>query len=180
LVAATQGKRKAGEEVFNQPTLEAKMTKLEAKAKAIAALKDPDGRVRPERVVEAARDKKSPLHGDYLWDVKEAAEAHWLETAKRQIREVRLVVVTANRKVICPFYVTDPSKSENESAYVETQSLTETTVAERVILAELDRIVGAVERARAVAAVIGVDDHLEDLLAGTLNLREKVRERLAA
>lgn len=49
------------------------------------------GELQPLAVVEAAKSRKNPLHQHFLWDVKAAAEAHWLDQARTLIRSVRIV-----------------------------------------------------------------------------------------
>jgi hypothetical protein len=39
----------------------------------------------PEQVWRSARHRKSPIHAAWNWNVKEAAEAHWLERARKLI-----------------------------------------------------------------------------------------------
>lgn len=52
---------------------------------------DEDGLVRPEAVVEAARDESSPLHKHFEWDDGEAAERYRLYQARRLIVKVTIV-----------------------------------------------------------------------------------------
>lgn len=153
-------------------------TKAEMKAlrDAIAACKDRSGRIRPELVVEAARDPKSVLHRKFKWDVHKAAMAHWLATAQELIRQVKLVVVVEDVRISAPFYVSDPTV--DFSAYVETTSLAgRNSVAEDVLLDETARIEGAVARARGAAAVFKLSGHFEKMLAHAVAVKRKVRRR---
>ena len=156
-------------------------TRAEMKAlrDAIAACEDRSGRVRPERVVEAARDPKSVLHKKFQWDIKKAAMAHWLETAQRLIREVKLEIVIENVRFSSPFYVADPSTKD--SAYVETTAIAKKEeLAEQVLLDEVARIEGAVERARGVAMVFGLRTHFEQMLEKVIEINRVVRHRKSA
>lgn len=54
--------------------------------KALLKLKRRDGKIYPEDVVKAARDKGSPLHRYFTWDVQAAARARWLDEARELIR----------------------------------------------------------------------------------------------
>jgi len=54
---------------------------------AIMAVKE-DGVISPEKVVDAARPKTSPLHDYFIWDDGEAARQYRLEQARRLIRVV--------------------------------------------------------------------------------------------
>jgi hypothetical protein len=42
-------------------------------------------------LVDAARNRKHPLHGCFNWDVADAARAHWIEQAQGLIRHLRVV-----------------------------------------------------------------------------------------
>jgi hypothetical protein len=141
----------------------AKDSKLEQRAAAIAACRDKSGRVSPRRVVDAARDPSSPLHGEFEWDVNAAAEREWLRTASELIRSVKFIVEYEDRKIIAPFYVSDPSRSE--SAYVATAQIAKNgTMSERVLRDELDRIVAAIHRAMTLAAAFGLKSSFERML----------------
>lgn len=48
------------------------------------------GRLTPLAVVEAARDRKSPLHRHFEWDDAKAAEAYRLDQAREIVRVVRI------------------------------------------------------------------------------------------
>lgn len=68
--------------------------------KALAALlearKNVDSTVvglRPQDVVDAARAADSPLHDAFEWDVRKAAERHWLATARSLLNHIQVYVV---------------------------------------------------------------------------------------
>jgi hypothetical protein len=52
-------------------------------------------RLKPQDVVEAARSKRSPIHGQFTWDDKEAGEILRLAEARALIRSI-VVVNSAN------------------------------------------------------------------------------------
>lgn len=53
---------------------------------ALTALRGVDGRINPERVVEAARDESSPLHEQFEWDDSEAAQRYRILQARELLR----------------------------------------------------------------------------------------------
>ena len=53
-----------------------------------------DGTTTPEAVLADAKDKESPLHDLFDWNVKRAAEAHWLERSRDILRGVHYVIHT--------------------------------------------------------------------------------------
>ena len=78
------------------------MTQLEA-LKAIAARDG--GLLRPQAVVDAARDEESPLHGAFCWDDTEAARKYRLWQAQDLIRSFRVKIEEAGQTVEVPVFV---------------------------------------------------------------------------
>jgi hypothetical protein len=56
------------------------------------------GELTPALVVSEAQDTKSVLHRFFEWDHARAAERHWVATAGRLIRSVRIVVKQEKRE----------------------------------------------------------------------------------
>jgi hypothetical protein len=54
----------------------------------LARLQRLHGKLTPEIVVDAARDKKSPLHGEFDWDKDRAARAHWMHQARMLLADI--------------------------------------------------------------------------------------------
>ncbi len=73
------------------------MTQLEA-LKEIA--KRDGGKLRPQAVVDAARDEDSPLHNAFCWDDTEAARLYRLDQAQRLIRRFKIVIEEPKGKPI--------------------------------------------------------------------------------
>jgi hypothetical protein len=141
----------------------AKDSKLEQRAAAIAACRDKSGRIAPNIVVDAARDPASPLHDEFEWDVAKAAERDWIRTACELIRSVKFIVEFEDRKIIAPYYVSDPSR--DESAYIQTARVAKNgAMSERVLRDELARIVGAIHRAMTLASAFNLKSSFERML----------------
>lgn len=49
------------------------------------------GKMRPEYLVEAAKDNSNPLHRTFNWNVKSAAMEHWLHQARMIMGSIRVV-----------------------------------------------------------------------------------------
>jgi|SRR5581483_4497294 len=138
-------------------------TLLELRAKAIKACADRSGRVHPDTVVAAARNPKSVLHSCFQWDIQKAAEAHWRDTARSLIKEVRLQIVFEDVKISAPYYVAD--QSQDETGYIETMRIARRGAAARAQLEdELSRVKGALSRGRSLAKVFGLASHFERML----------------
>jgi hypothetical protein len=89
------------------------MTQLEA-LKAIAARDG--GFLRPEAVVEEARDEKSPLHGAFCWDDTKAAHLYRLDQAQRLIRKFHITVEHSGEAIEVPVFIGVSSDRENGKA----------------------------------------------------------------
>lgn len=135
------------------------------------------GVLTPEAVVEDAKQKNSPLHALFEWDVKKAAHHHWLETARGLIRSVRVEVHIDSRKVSTVAYVRDPTAPPEKQGYVRTATLkSDQDLAREALEQEFSRITAAMHRARELSVYFGLKDELEGMIA-TLG---EFRERLAA
>ena len=78
------------------------MTQIEA-LKEIAARDG--GLLRPQAVIEAARDEASPLHGAFCWDDTEAARRYRIIQAQYLIRSFRIVKEQDGKKFDVPVFV---------------------------------------------------------------------------
>lgn len=93
------------------------MTQIEA-LKRIAARDG--GLLRPQAVVDAARDEDSPLHGAFEWDDGIAAEKYRLDQAQRLIRSFRVTVEDGGRNWSVPVFTgisSDRTGGRGENPY---------------------------------------------------------------
>ena len=154
----------------------ASKTQLEARRKAIEACRDRHGRILPKLVVEAARNPRNPLHKEFEWDDRKAAQAQRLERAQTLIREVKLTVVYEDKKIAAPFFVSDPTS--RESAYIATTAAAkDEEMSEAVLMDELRRIESAVIRARSIAAAFDLVTHFDRMLADVVEVRGRLLRR---
>ena len=111
-----------------------------------------DGVLTPEAVVADARDPKSPLHGEFEWDVKKAAYSHWIERARVLIRRVRYYIREERQTIHVPLYVRDPNQESEDQGYVSARTIVKERTQSRIFLIqELERIVGLMTRTRLYA-----------------------------
>jgi hypothetical protein len=149
------------------------------KQAAIRALTSADGHVEPDDVWQAGRDPSHALHDEFRWDINEAAQEHWRDTARSLIRFVRLEVTVENVSYISPLYVVDPARPPRSQRYVELDRVArDREMAERCMLDELDRITNAIRRAQSVAHVLGLSARLDAMLADVMSLKTRA-ERAA-
>src|SRR5262245_5543540 len=113
------------------------------------------GRLTPSDVIRDARQKTSPLHGFFEWDVKKAAQQHWMDQARQLITSVRVVISTETMKVQSVYYVRDPSAARGEQGYVSVARLrTEREMARDALVSEFARVADMLRRARELAAAL--------------------------
>ena len=78
---------------------------------ALRKIQDAHGVVTPTAVVEAAKNPKHPLHGEFIWDNALAANLQRQDRARELIRNyLTVVVIHSNEKIVSPYYVRDPRR----------------------------------------------------------------------
>jgi hypothetical protein len=158
----------------------AEITDRDARDLALLQEIAPNGKPTPEQVINAARAKDHPWHSE-IWakSDKDAAIAYRLDIARGIISRVRFRMVHDGRMMFRPAYVRDPDASANRAGYIAVDTLPEQPqMATAVIDAELERVIGCLSRARALAAHCGLSDEFEQLFEQAAAL--KVKLRLAA
>ena len=149
-----------------------KQMRMEIKRAAIEACADKAGRIDPTRVWQAARDPAHPLHDEFDWDVRRAAEKHWELTARELIREIRFQAVYEQRKVLCPVYVADPRSLGDYVATARIKHREELTAA--VMKRELVAIEATINRAMALAMTFDMVDELKRMLQDIVMLKMRL------
>jgi hypothetical protein len=136
-----------------------------------------DGRLTPEAVVEDAKNKDSPLHAHFTWDVKKAAQAYWIEQARTLITSVRVEMRTDETVVTSVAYVRDPSATGKQQGYVSVEALrTDKDLARDALVSEFGRVGDMLRRARELAAALDVEKEVDKLLSDVVGLRQRVME----
>lgn len=161
------------------------MTSMAARRAALEALADREGNIRPEDVVEAARNPRHPLHGEFEWDLGKAAYTAWIARARTLIASVRVVVVTSPpvKAFDLPLpraFVRDPDKARKETGYIATSSLAEDRERSiRVLAQRLADLEGRVVEMLSLARHLGIEPELRAMLRNveavrrTLSIRAK-------
>ena len=116
---------------------------------AIQAIENRQGRLDPQSVVAAARNKKSPLHKQFEWDDTKAAEKYRLEQARELIRLVRVEVVLGGVNTLSPMYIRDPRQPPETAGYQRLTKVRKQDIAE-VVAKELDYIASLLTRLRGI------------------------------
>lgn len=144
---------------------------LDMVRQALQALADRnDGLLTPDAVVAAARPRDSALHSYFTWDNRTAADAHRLNEARTLIRSVRVDIKVDRVIVATPFFIRDPTLSPAQGYRSLGRLQTDEDLARETVIAEMKRASGALARARAIAAALGMVDEIEaiEVQLGTL------------
>ena len=147
------------------------------KARLEAIARNNGGVLRPFDVVQDARQPDSPLHELFEWDVEEAAQEHWMHTARRIIASVKVNITTETIVLKAPAYVRDPRLHGREQGYLETIKLrTEHEIAKEVLAGEVQNVISALRRARNVAAALDMESEIDHLMEEFLDMRMRLKD----
>lgn len=149
-------------------------------AAVIEALKalEKDGRLTPNAVVEAAKDKASPLHEFFQWDNKKAAEAWRIEQARNLIARAKVVYTVEHKSITAVAYVRDPSAPSGEQGYVSiTRLRSDAQAAHEAVAAEFSRAASLLARAKEIAAVLSCKDEVSRIHGEVRDMRDKLNKR---
>lgn len=147
------------------------------KARLESIARNNGGVLRPFDVVQDARQPDSPLHELFEWDVEEAAQEHWMHTARRIIASVKVNITTETIVLKAPAYVRDPRLHGREQGYLETIKLrTEHEIAKEVLAGEVQNVISALRRARNVAAAVDMESEIDRLMEEFLDMRMRLKD----
>ncbi len=133
------------------------------------------GLLTPNLVIEDAKNPTSPLHDQFEWDVRKAAEQHWLETAREIIRSVRVISIVEEKEVETVAYVHIPGQEQGYWHVSKIRSDSEQSM--EVLLSEFQRVADILARAKGVAIVLGLEEEVDRLMVEVGAVREVVRVR---
>lgn len=136
-------------------------------------LEDPNtGALNIDQVIAAARDPNDPMHSEFTWDVNEAANERWRDQARAMIRNVKYEeTVTRVELSNVPNYVHTTTELGKDAYMPIDRVRSDQDRARQVINEELARCRAALDRARAVADVIGLRAQLEQAIEWIVNLQ---------
>lgn len=116
-----------------------------------------EGLISPQAVVDDARQKASPLHGAFEWNVRKAAEAHWISRAQQIIRCVVRVKDEAHDPEDAPkiiqAYVAVGTKESGSRYMASVRAFSNVETRELVLTREIAQLKGWRRR----------NEHLEEL-----------------
>jgi hypothetical protein len=123
------------------------------------------GHIAVDDVIDAARPAKSPIHDEFEWDKDKAWYQQAVAVAERLIRAVKVNVRVERRSITAVAYVRDPDSREAGNYIALTTAARSRQKAFKILQEEMGRVKGAIRRAREVAAVLGLSDELEEMMA---------------
>lgn len=145
----------------------------------LKTLEKENGALLPEDVVDAARDPDSPMHDHFTWDDNKAAEKQRLHEARALIRRIHIEVSFHDMSISVPRYVRDPEAAANQAGYRDILKIkSEEDTARAVIIDEMERVKNAVNRAKRIATVLGIESDLEKINDAVKTLAEKIETQV--
>lgn len=155
-------------------------SRKQAVMRRLRELSGENGTLTPEAVVADAANPASELHSCFEWDDTKAAHQHRLDQARGLIR-IRMTTVVDEVEVRAPSYLRTPGTESKDQGYTSTLKLRDDKEAARVALrAEIGRVVSALERARDIAAVLGLAGELSEMMKAATRVQAATVETLEA
>lgn len=145
--------------------------------KRLAEIEESNGGVlTPDAVVADARRKDSPLHDFFEWDAKKAAHAYWVIQARELITSIRIEVRTETKVVSSVYYVRDPNAESDKQGYVSVKTLkTDEEMARAALIQAFSRVADLLRSARDLAAVLEVEDRVDQFVDQIVSFRRDIR-----
>jgi hypothetical protein len=128
-------------------------------AETLSALASANGgTLTPALVLAEAKRKDSPIHDQFDWTDKTAANKYRLEQARKLIRSVKVEITNETRTIKAVAYARDPRSPHKEQGYVDVAKIkTDEEKAQELLLQEFARAAAALERAHGIAAHLGLE-----------------------
>jgi hypothetical protein len=151
------------------------MSDLKVRRAAIQKLEDRFGRVSAEKLVDAASDRRHPLHNDFTWDNTKAGHQYRLHEARAIIVSIRFAINDVS-KAISTAYVRDPNAARNTQGYIAVSRLrSERDAAREALMNEETRLQSQLERMRELAAALDLVDELDAIIESVMVFSSRLR-----
>jgi len=137
-----------------------------------------NGPLTPEAVFAAAEPEDHPLHSAFEWDRERAYAAHNHQIARSLIRSVKLTVTIDKINFGIPAYIRDPSMGGEDQGYCETVKLrNEPENALLAVMRECGTAESYLHRARTLSIVLGHAQEFDNVIAGLVDIRNRIRAK---
>ncbi len=113
------------------------------------------------------------MHDRFTWDDGEAAAKHRENEARVLIRSIKVEIRTERFSLDAPMFVHDPALSRQQG-YISSGALrNDEDLARDAVIAEFKRASSALQRAKAVAMILGLSDEIDGLQGQIITLTER-------
>lgn len=155
----------------------ASMKLTQTQIASVRALEDAEGTVKPQEVLQAAREKSHPLHSLFDWNVKRAAEKFWLHQARLILGAVMLQVVTTEFTFKSPAYV---STGQGQGYRSIVMLKDDPLAAQESLIHCLETAAGHLRRALDLASPLGMSGEIDQLILQVMNVTRTMQRKEAA
>jgi hypothetical protein len=129
------------------------------------------GRLTTHQIIVDAKKPSSPLHSRFEWNLKKAAYAHWVDTAQKLVSRAESLFEIKKVEIKSYAFIRDPALPPDVPGYRTVASLREDKVQAREALRqECLRAVALLSRTREMAAILGLEEEVEAILAQIFKL----------
>lgn len=126
---------------------------------------DTQGRLTPDEIIKEASNPGSPLHGEFTWDVDQAARKLWLAEARTLIASFRVSVIVNRKEYRVQEFVESPVKREDSQGYTSILKLKNSKSAAReFITRELGIASSYVAKTKEYAVIFGLQDRVDEIV----------------
>lgn len=127
----------------------------QAKDELLRIANENGGVLKPEDVVNTARDPENVLHRCFIWDDKKAAHEHRLDQARELIASIRYEYEVEEHTYAAPEWVRDPTQPSHDQGYVTVTSLrSNDELARDALINEFGRAAAHLQRAHEIAKAL--------------------------
>lgn len=154
------------------------MKLTQAQLAAIKALENDRGQITPRQIVQAAKNKRSPLHALFDWNKDTAAEHWWMHKARLILNAVTIQVTTQEFTYKASAYMVDTTvEGQGYRSVVALKGDTES--ARESLIYTLEMAAGQLRRALDLAAPLGLSREIDPLLAQIAGVRRVIEAKAA-
>lgn len=155
------------------------MKLTQAQLQRIRALESKAGRISAKSLLLDAKDKRSPLHSLFNWNLRQVAEKAWLHRAREIIGAVKIQVVHTTANIKAPAYIVDTSVKGG--GYRSVVALKEDKASARQsLIYTLETAAGHLRRAYDLAASLGLEREVDALLVQVASVQRVIEKKKAA
>lgn len=114
--------------------------------KELREIQEVRGDIKPEYVVESAKNKKSKLHGYFIWDDERAANKYRLQQASELLRRIEVKVIKdGEQKTIRAFEITKKHNFNPASYITFDSSSSSSSRVKQIVLEDLSRAINRLD-----------------------------------